>query len=270
MPPSARTLARYDPLRFHRDRREHALSCAPDPSLTEHTEILDVLIRDGICVLEGYLDPNATARIREEVSTVLFRLRDGEPVEGIPTSSYPEFACYHMEYVERYAPSSRVFTEDELILSVASAYGGGRALPFKTRAELRSEPRKNELVDDLHADTWRFRFKSMLYLTDVTLETSPFRYLAGSHVDTHWRFRRFAYDYLGHTFHGRPALERIRLAEAHRRYEDPRFRKMLCTGPAGTVILFDTRGLHSATTLKSGMRMILNRSFVLEEDLPKA
>jgi hypothetical protein len=266
--PLLRRLYRQSPVHFLRHGRSYTRSCLPDPSLTEHTEIVDTLVRDGICVLEGYLDSEATARIREEVGEVLFRLRDGEPVEGVPTTSYPAFACYHMDQVEHHSPASRVFTDDPMILSVAAAYGGGRAVPFNTRAELRSAPLKNELVDDLHADTWKFRFKAMLYLTDVTPETSPFRFLAGSHVGTNWPVRRFAYDYLGQAFHGHPGVERLRLAEAQRRYEDPRFRKMICTGPAGTVILFDTRGLHSATTLQSGSRMILNRTFVLKEELP--
>lgn len=265
---SLRRLSRYNPLRFHLDRRSYARSCAPDASRTEHTEILETLTRDGICVLEGYLPAEATTRIRDEVSEILYPLRDGEDADHIPTHRYPEFACFQMDRVEDFIPSSRTFTEDSMILSVASAYGGGRAVPFNTRAELRSEPRKNEMVDDLHADTWKFRFKSMLYLTDVTSETSPFRYLAGSHADTHWRLRRFAYDYFAHNFHGQPMADKLRLAEARRRYEDPRFRKMICTAPAGTVILFDTRGLHSGTPLQSGRRMILNRSFVLEEELP--
>ncbi|HUF90528.1 MAG TPA: hypothetical protein VMR66_11190 [Gemmatimonadota bacterium] len=42
---------------------------------------------------------------------------------------------------------------------------------------------------------------------------------------------------------------------------------MVCIGPAGTLILFDSRGLHSATTLKKGTRVVLNRSFVLAADL---
>ena len=265
---SHRRLSRYNPFRFHRLRRSYARSWAPDRNLTPHSEILEALIREGIYLKEGYLDSEITARIREEVSVTLLRLRDGDTVNDIPTTSYPAFACFHMEDVERYAPSSQIFSQDPVILSVAAAYGGGRGVPFNTRAELRSEPLKNELVDDLHADTWRFRLKAMLYLTDVTPETSPFRYLAGSHQDTHWPVRRFAYDYLGDVFDGHPTLQRVRLTEARRRYEDPRFRKMLCTGPAGTLILFDARGLHSATTLQKGSRIVLNRTFVLREERP--
>ena len=222
-------------------------------------------MRNGIVVLPGYLETEATANIREELAPLLFRLRDGRVVEGARTTSYPEYACFHLDGVEHHAPSSRVFTEDPMILSVASAYGGGRGVPFNTRAELRSGPRKNKLVDDLHADTWMFRFKAMLYLTDVTEDTAPFRYLAGSHRDELWKISRFTYDFLGTAFHGSPWAERFRARQVLQRYEDPRFEKVLCTGTAGTLILFDARGIHSGTTLRSGNRMVLNRSFVLQE-----
>lgn len=265
---SIRRLAKRSPIQFYFQRRSHARSCAPDPSGTEYPEVLMPLIRDGIHVLPGYLDPDTTTRIRDEVTPLLLRLRDGEEVGGARTASYPEFACFHLDDVERHSPATRVFSDDPMILSVMAAYGGGLGVPFNTRAELRSEPRKNEMVDDLHADTWKFRAKAMLYLTDVTEETSPFRYLAGSHVDQYWRLPRFAYDYLGHAFHSHPGVERFRLREAEKRYADPRFRQVLCTGPAGTLILFDTRGLHSATTLRKGRRIVLNRTFVLAEDLP--
>jgi hypothetical protein len=221
-------------------------------------------MRNGIVVLPGYLETEATANIREELAPLLFRLRDGKAVEGARTTSYPEYACFHLDGVEHHAPSSRVFTEDPMILSVASAYGGGRGVPFNTRAELRSGPRKNELVDDLHADTWMFRFKAMLYLTDVTEDTAPFRYLAGSHRDELWKIKvhvrlpgnglpRFA---VGGAVSGPAGSAKIRR---------PSVRKGALHRYPGTLILFDARGIHSGTTLRSGNRMVLNRSFVLQE-----
>lgn len=213
------------------------------------------------------MDRSRAEDIRNEVTEILYRVRDGETVEGAKTLSHPEYGCYSLDEVERHSPSSLAYIDDPMILSVATAYGGGSVVPFLTRAELRSEPLKNELVDDPHADTWKFRFKAMLYLTDVTEETSPLQFLPGTHRDTGWRFERFRYDYLGHAFEGNPRIERSRLNQALRIWDDPRYRRMVCTGPAGTLILFDSRGLHSATTLRKGTRVILNRSFVLADDL---
>ena len=260
------SLKRRSPIHFYPRRRRYNSRCVPVTNGTQHDEILAALVRNGIVVLPTYLDSDATATILEELVPALFRLRDGEKLEGARATSYPEYACFHLDEVERHASSSRIFSDDPLILSVASAYGGGRGVPFNTRAELRSGPLKNELVDDLHADTWMFRFKAMLYLTDVTGDTAPFRYLVGSHRDEYWKFGRFVYDFLGATFQGSPRVERFRLGQASRRYEDPRFERMLCTGAAGTVILFDARGVHSGTTLRHGQRMVLNCTFVLDEE----
>jgi hypothetical protein len=258
-------MIRKDPLRFFFARRNHTRRYAPDPSKTEHRAILDTLVRDGICVIPDYMEPAAVEELRTEVGRLLRRVRDGEEIPGTRAFRYPEYACYHLDGAEAHAPKMTALLDDPMLLSVAAAYGGGRVVPRGVRAELRDEPLKNEMVDDLHADTWRFRFKAILYLTDVTEETSPFRFLPGTHRGDGWRVRRFGYDYLGHALHGYAPTERIRSAEAHRRLEASPERRV--TGPAGTLILFDTRGLHSATTLQSGTRMILVRTFVPEEDL---
>lgn len=156
-----------------------------------------------------------------------------------------------------------------MINAVANAYLGDRAVSFDVRAELRSEAKKNILVDDWHTDTWKHRFKAFLYLSDVAEENAPLRYLAGSHTGKNWRVRRFWLDYLRHAVGGSSVNHYVARETASERH-NPAFREVVCTGPAGTLILFDTRGIHRGSPLESGHRMVLNQGFVLKDDLSSA
>ena len=255
-----------DPVRFflHR-RRYNRRHYRADRSKCDHPEILDTLTHRGIYVIERYLDEKSVARIRDDVSAVLFRLRDGEEVPDFETNSYAEYGTYVLHHAEKLSESVRAFLDDKLIFSLVNAVAGGRAVSYGARAELRSEPKENALVDHWHIDTWKFRFKVMLYLTDVTAENAPFRYLAGSHTGITWGFRRFWLDYLAHAMHGESLQERFLAHEASRQGRNAAFEDVLCTGPAGTVILFDTRGLHCGSPLVKPSRMILNHTFTTEK-----
>ncbi len=270
MPHWTRRLIARDPVTFFLERRAYNKRHSVVPSLCAHRGILDEVIKSGICVIEEYVDRDAAAKIRSEVSDVLFRLREGRSLSGFRTTGYPEYGTYVLHQAERFSPSSSTFMKDAVIASVASALAGGRAVSYDMRAELRSEPGKNSLVDDWHRDTWKFRFKAMLYLTDVTVDNAPLRYLEGSHARRERRFGRFWLDYLGYAFEGEPVHARYAQREAAAEGRNPALHERVCTGPAGTLILFDTRGLHRGSPLIEPCRIILNHAFVVEDEVPSS
>jgi Phytanoyl-CoA dioxygenase (PhyH) len=98
-----------------------------------------------------------------------------------------------------------------------------------------------------HYDMDRVYFlKFFVYLTDVTAETGPHVFVAGSH-------RR-----------------KPRALRADRRYEDaevaahfPAERMREITGPRGTVFIADTRGLHKGKPVVHGERLVLQAEFAL-------
>ena len=51
--------------------------------------------------------------------------------------------------------------------------------------------------------------------------------------------------------------------EMERLQRDHGFRERVCTGPAGTLIFADFRGVHRATPVRTGRRVILNNCFGL-------
>jgi hypothetical protein len=135
-------------------------------------------------------------------------------------------------------------------------------------ASLRADPQRNDEVDGWHTDTWLFRFKAMLYLTDVGPENAPLRYLAGSHSGEHWRWTKFFSSYAAQAApNGATWPYTLRSKAAAVQAKNPQFTPVVCSAPAGTVILFDTRGIHRGTTLEAGERIILNHSFWDRNDL---
>jgi hypothetical protein len=91
-----------------------------------------------------------------------------------------------------------------------------------------------------HADKDRISFiKFFVYLSDVDNESGPHVYIAGSHrtkPDTLWRDGRFSDE------------------EVVSAYPAGAVRKII--GPAGTMFLADTRGIHKGLPVKRGRRLM--------------
>lgn len=270
MPHWTRRLIARDPVTFFLERRAYNKRHSVVPALCPNRIILDQVIKNGIWVIEGYVDRDTVAKIRSEVSDVLIRLRENRSPSGSRTTRYPEYGTYVLHQAQDFSPSSAAFMNDDVIASVASALAGGHAVSYDMRAELRSEAGKNPLVDDWHRDTWKFRFKAMLYLTDVTVDNAPLRYLEGSHAGRDRRFGRFWLDYLTDAFEGEPWHARSARRSAAADCRNRALRERVCTGPAGTLILFDTRGLHRGSPLIEPSRIVLNHAFAVEDDIPSS
>jgi hypothetical protein len=255
-------LHRRDPVRFFKDIKAYEADLAADDRDPAAAE----LRRRGICVLPDFVPPDQVAAIRAGVEGPLRDLHAGAPaVEGRSTA-YSDYGTYSLIGVQDHFEACRAFVEDARILDVVDRYSRGEGVSYSCIAELRAEPRRNELVDDWHTDTWRFRFKAMLYLTDVTPATAPLRYLAGSHKGADWRWAKFVSAYAADST-DRVWAHRMRSRAAAAQADNPRFEPVTCTAPAGTVILFDTRGIHGGTTLREGERLILNHTFAGRDQL---
>lgn len=210
-----RRLIRKNPVSFFLQQRAYERNHRANQPEDVHRNVLDTLLDRGICVLRGYFEPSRIETLRDEASQAMSRIRSGDAPPDTTTSRYPEFGTYVLHHAEHVLPSSRSFMENNMIRNIANAYVGGSAVSFDLRAELRSEAKKNALVDDWHRDTWKHRFKAFLYLEDVTEDQAPLRYLAGSHTGDHWRARCFWLDYVRHTFDS-PAVNRYVARSARR------------------------------------------------------
>ncbi len=177
--------------------------------------------------------------------------------------------------VREKAPSSKRFFEDKSITQLVEAYlDGGRSYRkrFSKRIALVSGLEGIQLY---HFDDWKPRVKVFLYLSEVTSKNAPMIYLKGSHRSKFawWRmqkeyqyFRYFRidddYNYLTPEAKdcGCFLLPDITDLKARHGWEE-----VECVGPMGTVIVFDTTGLHRGqpfnTQDPNATRLLLENSF---------
>lgn len=256
-----------NPIRFYFQLRKYDSQLSKAFGDCPHSLVLEQLGCQGFCILDSFVSQSELNRIKTDVKKKLIALSNGLDIDNdIKHTSYASFGCYVLHNIESFSTSCLHFAKDDLVNEVVNAYSRGKAVSFGVTAELRSIPAKNDLVDDWHTDTWKFRFKAILYLTDVLPENSPLCYLSGSHNNQHWRWLWFFYNYLRFAFPSSQWAMFLCSRLIQTQINNPAFKFVQCTGKAGTLILFDARGIHRGSPLKQQNRLILNHTYFIPEE----
>jgi Phytanoyl-CoA dioxygenase (PhyH) len=235
-------------------RIRHSSLDGPAPEVLDY---VSALRRDGMVMIPNFFDPGTVAAMRQAIpSEADFE----ESKEGERSFFYR-----HAGEVAALAP----FFEHPILAQTARAFISAEA------AQLRKEVCLKVVHGDIlsfeqfpHMDTWKLRMKAFLYLEDVTTENGPTVYYQGSHRGL-WRLpmeARIAGWYRTGP-QGFSVPEDLYLGcfwphEVQRLTEAHGYRKTVCTGAAGTLLIFNGRGLHHATPLNSGRRLTLNSYWI--------
>jgi hypothetical protein len=200
------------------------------------------LRRDGIFVLPGLLEAARVAELRREVDTMLTSPGAGMGFEGNPGGPSVRLL---MDRVEPAAiPATVALFRSVALEEIAREYLSDCA--FCADAVITHHVRVGTHTD-VHFDTRR-SLTCMIYLNDVDRGNAAFRYAAGTHRANH--AFRIAYMRAAGAPESLPNIpapeERMELADIE--------------GPAGTLILFDSDGFHSAGTLSAGRERMAIRS----------
>lgn len=106
-----------------------------------------------------------------------------------------------------------------------------------------------------HRDSpFTHQFKSILYLSDVQLDNGPFEYVPYSHLTAAKLAVR-----------GSVRLDQSRICDEE--FRQSRLESQPFTGPAGTLLLADTRGIHRGRPIKMGARYAITTYF-FEKEVP--
>lgn len=105
-----------------------------------------------------------------------------------------------------------------------------------------------------HRDSpFSHQFKTILYLSDVTLDNGPFQYIKGSHI---YSSLNKSAKYLNKEISSRRFSEdEVKVLVDNQIVQNP----TTFIGKAGSLLIADTRGLHRGSPLKSGNRYALTR-----------
>lgn len=253
---------------FYVAKFRHSRSRRIDPSLTDHPELLQTLRRDGVVIVDAFLDGKQVQRIVDEIH-VRTDLMTTRTFPGIVKRN----ARYLMLNPEKYLSSVAVFFDSTLVKGLARAYLSEHVVLDRPAVQLKAEVGQSSTVDFFHIDEWRYLISAFLFLTDVGPDQAPMIYLKGSHKQTLWRLRKekeffFYYrrrsdgQYLNEES---PYCGCYLPTEAQWLRERYGFEALTCTGKAGTLLVFDNLGLHRSSVLKENYRLILSGYWMLPE-----
>lgn len=220
-------------------------------------EYIRTLRTEGIVVIPNFLDADVIARMREAVPPVT---EFTEAEQGENSHFYRDarkisaFAPFFASSVIRQVARSHISPSADIYRAfIGLKMPGGRGFSFE---------------NFYHMDCWKQRVKVYLYLEDISEDGAPMTYLKGSHRGS-WRLpmesrlaRLLRSDANGYTREESVFLgcfwpyEVMQLKQAHG-YTD-----VTCTGKAGSLVIFDGRGLHHANVLRSQRRLILSTSWI--------
>src|SRR5579859_1403361 len=231
----------------------HAIS-SPVPDGGDPT--LASLLSEGAVFLPGYFPSEKVRAVHDRLLPMLEQVRQGTAPAEWDTVDYREDGIYRLRNPAAYAPDCRELLEDEYLLGLASAYLIGWTAEPAAYVDY-----KPDLVHDhttvLHMDTFRSQVKIFVFLSDIGPANAPLVYWAGSHRDGLWR-RNFDYAFWQGSEageHGHVPVTFVRKLRARGGPEAVE-EKQFC-GPAGSVVLADTRGIHRASNLRDGYRLEL-------------
>lgn len=222
---------------------------APAPEVADY---LSALRHDGMVVVPNFLDAQTIAAIRQAIpDEAAFVVSE----EGDRALFYHEAGS-----IGAFAP----FFDHPILRETARALISADALPLRTEVCLKFIHGDFLSFEQFpHIDTWKMRMKAFLYLEDVGEDNGPTVYYKGSHRGL-WRLPMeariagwYRTDPEGFAVPDDFYLGCFWPHEVQRLVEANGFRETICTGPAGTLLMFNGRGLHRATPLRSGRRLTL-------------
>jgi phytanoyl-CoA dioxygenase PhyH len=244
-------------LAYLRRLRHHALD-VPDAAVTGY---VSALRRDGIVVIPNFLDASTVDAMRRAVpDEAAFAVSP----EGDRALRYHDAGDIHA-----FAP----FFNHPIIRETARAYISADAIALRQEVVLKVVHGDFLCFEQFpHMDTWKMRMKAFLYLEDVGADNGPMIYYKGSHRGL-WRLPMearvaswYRTDPQGYAVPEDYYLGCFWPHEVQRLVEAHGYRETVCTVPAGTLVMFNGRGLHRATPLHSGRRLVLSSYWIHRGD----
>jgi hypothetical protein len=248
--------------RFNRVMRNYFSDhCTATPPTTRDPN-LRALIENGFVVLPAYHGRERVQAVHDRAFPMLERIRRGDIPADWRTIDYSEDGIYRLLEAGRHFPEAATILKDAYVHSLVAGYYAPK--PFKEVSNYVDY--KPDLVHDhtsvLHMDSPMSQIKIFTLLCNVGPHNAPLVYWSKSHYDAPWR-RRFDYEFwtgdeVGTT--GAFPASMLRKLRAQGGERAPQ--EVMVTGPAGTVVIADTRGVHRASNLIEGYRLELVQKFI--------
>ncbi len=237
---------------------KHQVKIALRPGMIASDEIAQAVRRlqqDGYVVLPDFYSAGQCAALRAEIDRII-----QEQPEALQKDKLG--ADCRIFGSERASLAIRAFHDDAFCQSAGEAYSRGPLRNFSTlAARLTAMSGNLGSGQGWHRDAFNFQYKSMVYLSDVTLANGPFQILPRSH---------HALDVARDTLVARlnpPPASRITALQIERLLAHNPHRATPLPASAGTLILFDSSTIHRGMPIQAGTRYALTNYYFQPESI---
>jgi hypothetical protein len=238
----------------------HAKDTRPNRVITELKDNHDELVREGVTILPEYFD-------KETVNVMLSKLNEltFTPTPEMRHDAKRPLADKFFAQAEKISEFSPFFSSTELSQLIKS-YISVNAHMHRAFARVKQDTGPVSSFENFyHFDAYKKRIKAFLYLTDVGPENAPVGFIKGTHITQAWRlareiemFSNYQKDAGGYAADQESAyLGCYWPHEIKKLLHSKGFEPITCTGKAGTVVIFDGKGLHLANQLVADKRAVL-------------
>ena len=219
----------------------------PDRAATKMVDAFDAVSRDGFVMIPDYLSTSRLEEVRKEVLN-LPGLRDGKYVGDLPFINRQNDGICAFGVTDAVPATHAATVGNEELHSLARALFGKTARLSASSILSKYDKDRVDSSEAPHWDDWRVRLKMFIYLTDVDETSAPTLFVKGSVSNVPWRLEKdFASVYFPKGSAGGSWWPVDELG----------LEKVICTGKAGSMLVFDTRGLHAGTRLTGSPRIML-------------
>lgn len=221
---------------------------------SDRSQILKALNENGYCVMPFRLPATSLSDLNQAALNIklepIDRQSDNVPdvIEGLDPANPPKAGAAYAKSKDLATNATFAnLAQDPLITSIASEYleTPVSAIDSVLWYSFPSESASSELAQLFHYDLDTIRWlKVFYYLSDVTEDSGPHSYVEGTHKAG--------------------AKTQALLDRGYSRISDRDMQEnqegvvRTVTGPAGTVILGDTRAFHKGHRVKTGYRLIFS------------
>lgn len=214
---------------------------------SEWAESLHELRKNGVCIAPLEFEDDFVSEAIEKIER---SISQGEIFDS-------DQRLYGVE--KKITTIGEVFSYNQILMDVACRYLHSEVILQSTlAAKLSFKPRNLGSGQGWHRDSYSRQFKAMLYLTDVCADSGPFEYIIGSH-----RYGKIIQEIMvkkrnGQSIsHSRFTQDDIDLLKSSLSMDSIKY-----DAKKGTVILFDSRGIHRGSPINSGSRYALTNYYI--------
>lgn len=218
--------------------------------------LLSELRRNGFALLPGFIDQERCRELARRIDGALERYATFVQVDAAGADR----RLFGLDAVDE---EIRRVAFDPFVMRVLERYqGASEHQGFALTARLDHKPGNQGSGQGWHRDSAAYmQTKCMVYLSDVGADNGPFAYVAGSHraLDVVRCAATYGFGVNQYRF---DEAQMAPLLAAERQ------RERVFTAPAGTALLFDSRGLHRGTPIVSGPRYAITTYLWFHEAVP--